>query len=157
MESAYIGLYTMIIALITANGGSLSEQRLDRYLRRMNADESTPVGRKDDVLKRMEKDGYVVKVKETSVDGGDTVDWMVGPRGKIEVSAEAVATFIRTLYGDDAPPDLEDRLARSLAITGAPTQQQQQQQQAPNGEVSQGSERRRPGRPRRRREDDDDG
>ena len=65
-EDAYVGLYTLVIALITISGGIIPEGKLDRALRRMNAEQTTPVGNKDKVLAAMTKDGYIVRVKETS-------------------------------------------------------------------------------------------
>ena len=54
----------------------------------------------------------------------EIIDWIVGPRGKLEVGEEAVANFVRTVYGGDAMDDLEQRISRSLGIaqTGAPAQ-----------------------------------
>ncbi|KAF1816576.1 MAGE-domain-containing protein, partial [Eremomyces bilateralis CBS 781.70] len=65
-ESAYIGLYTFLISVIYLNGGSLAEAKLERYLRRANADEYTPVDRTDKLLQRMQREGYLVRVKDNS-------------------------------------------------------------------------------------------
>ncbi|KAJ5367334.1 hypothetical protein N7541_001275 [Penicillium brevicompactum] len=125
-ESTYTGIYTFIIALITLNNGSLAEQKLDRYLARTNADVSTPLDRTDKLLQRLCKEGYLVKTRE--VDGGEEIiEYMLGPRGKVEVGTGAVAGMVRTVYGKEAGPtadmsaferdelaDFEGRLARSL-------------------------------------------
>lgn len=114
LDGAYIGLYSMVISLILLSGGTLSEGKLDRFLKRMNAGDTTPVDTTEKVLARMAKDGYIVKIKDTQ--GGDeVVDYIVGPRGKIEVGKEGVANFVRTVYGDDVE-DLDGRLKRSLGL-----------------------------------------
>jgi hypothetical protein len=115
-ESAYTGLYSMVIALILLSGGRLSESKLERFLKRMNADDTTPVGSKEMVLARMIKDAYLVKIKDSS-SGEDIIDYMVGPRGKVEVGSEGIANFVRKVYGEDATADMEQRLARSLHIS----------------------------------------
>ncbi|RDW93296.1 MAGE domain-containing protein [Aspergillus mulundensis] len=128
-ESSYTGLYTFIIAVILLNGGTLPEQKLERYLSRMNADSYTPVDRTDRLLQRLCKEGYLIKSRE--MDGGDEViDYMVGPRGKVEVGTRGVAGLVREVYGrqamvedDDITPaerekieEFEFRLARSLGV-----------------------------------------
>ena len=127
-ESTYTGIYTFIIALITLNGGSLAEQKLDRYLARTNADVSTPLDRTDKLLQRLCRDGYLVKTRE--MDGGEEIiEYILGPRGKVEVGNNAVAGMVRAVFGKETPPnsnmpdyerdqiaDFEGRLARSLGI-----------------------------------------
>ncbi|KAL4787684.1 MAGE family-domain-containing protein [Aspergillus varians] len=132
MESAYTGLYTFIIGLILLNGGTLQEQKLDRYLSRVNAETYTPVDRTDRFLLRLCKEGYLLRNRE--MDGGDEiVEYMVGPRGKIEVGARGVAGLVREVYGrqaliedGDITPaeqermeDFEFRLGRSLGFRSA--------------------------------------
>lgn len=114
--AAYVGLYTMVIALITIAGGRLPEGKLDRALRRMNAEQTTPVDTKDKTLALMVKDGYIVKVRE-SVGGDETVDYVVGPRGKVEVGAEGFADLVRTIYGDD-DDEVEQKIKRTLDVAG---------------------------------------
>ncbi|KAL4792422.1 MAGE family-domain-containing protein [Aspergillus venezuelensis] len=129
MEAAYTGLYTFIIGLILLNGGTLQEQKLDRYLSRVNAETYTPIDRTDRFLQRLCKEGYLVRNRQ--MDGGDEiVEYMVGPRGKVEVGARGVAGLVREVYGrqgaaedNDLTPgereranDFEFRLARSLGF-----------------------------------------
>ncbi|USP78664.1 Non-structural maintenance of chromosome element 3 [Curvularia clavata] len=119
-EDAYVGLYTLVIALITISGGIIPEGKLDRALRRMNAEQTTPVGNKDKVLAAMTKDGYIVRVKETSGAGDETVDYIVGPRGKVEVGRDGVAQFIRAMHGQVEDEDeLERRIQRTLNVADA--------------------------------------
>jgi len=117
-EAAYVGLYTMVIALITIAGGQLPEAKLDRALRRMNAEQTTPVDTKDKTVSLMIKDGYIVRVKE-SVQGDETVDYVVGPRGKVEVGREGFADLVRTIYGNDEDAELETKIKRTLDVAGA--------------------------------------
>lgn len=117
--AAYVGLYTMVIALVIIAGGRLPENKLDRALKRMNANQTTPVDTTEKTLALMVKDGYVVKVRE-SVNGDETVDYVVGPRGKVEVGREGFAELIRTIYGDaEDGEDLELKIKRTLDVAGA--------------------------------------
>ncbi|KAJ5208243.1 hypothetical protein N7449_002622 [Penicillium cf. viridicatum] len=131
-ESTYTGLYSFIIAVILLNGGSLAEQKLDRYLARTNAEVATPVDRTDKLLQRLCKEGYIIKTRE--MDGGEeVVEYVLGPRGKIEVGTSGVAGLVRTVYGKDEGDhagltqlqreDLEDfegKLGRSLGVDPVP-------------------------------------
>ena len=116
-ESAYVGFYTFVVALIMLNGGTLPEAKLERYLKRANAEMNLAIGRAErtaEVLQRMQKDGYVVKVVETS-GGGEMVDYVVGPRGKAEIGPNGVAGMAAAVWGD-VSEDLERRLERSLGM-----------------------------------------
>jgi hypothetical protein len=114
-EDSYVGLYTMTIALITIAGGRIAEGKLDRALRRMNADQTTPMGTKDKTLSLMAKDQYIAVVKND--DGEESVDYIVGPRGKVEIGREGFASFIRVMHGDEADKDeLEKRIERTLNV-----------------------------------------
>ncbi|KAL4880069.1 MAGE family-domain-containing protein [Aspergillus karnatakaensis] len=130
MEGAYTGLYTFIIALILLNGGTIQEQKLDRYLTRVNAETFTPIDRTDRFLQRLCREGYLIRNRE--MDGGDEIiEYMVGPRGKIEVGARGVAGLVREVYGRQAMVEGDDitaaerekmeefefRLSRSLGFT----------------------------------------
>lgn len=147
-ESAYVGLYTFIISIIYLAGGTLPEAKLDRYLKRTNADQSTPVDKTDKLLARMIKEGYIVKVKERN-DGEETVDYIVGPRGKVEVGEDGVAGLVKSVYGENATDDLEKRIERSLGIG-------ERRPAAPNaGASTQNGTRKAAGRPRRRQAEDE--
>jgi melanoma-associated antigen len=100
-DSTYTAIYTFLISIITLSGGSIAEQKLDRYLRRMNADTYTPVDRTDRLLQRLCKDGYLIRNRE--MDGGEEViEYMVGPRGKIEVGESGVEGMVREVYGQNS-------------------------------------------------------
>ncbi|KAJ5500448.1 hypothetical protein LT330_002101 [Penicillium expansum] len=134
IESTYTGLYSFIIAVILLNGGSLAEQKLDRYLARTNAEVGTPVDPTDKLLQRLCKEGYIIKTRE--MDGGEEViEYVLGPRGKIEVGTSGVAGLVRTVYGKEKGDhagltqlqkeeleDFEGKLGRSLGIEPATVQ-----------------------------------
>ncbi|EYE99375.1 MAGE-domain-containing protein [Aspergillus ruber CBS 135680] len=127
MESTYTGIYSFIIAVILLNGGALQESKLERYLKRTNADTHTPIDRTDKLLQRLCKEGYLIRNRE--MDGGEEIiEYMVGPRGKMEVGIQGVAGLAREVYGRaaetedmtalerDRMEEFEQRLARSLGM-----------------------------------------
>lgn len=136
-ESQYTALYTFVISLICLSGGSLPDNKLDRYLKRANVDETTPftnsnafsaLDKTEKLLKRMEKDGYVVKIRDNS-SGEETIDWVMGSRGKVEVGDVGVRNMVKTVYGDvDDEAELQRKLERSLGVGERRSQKQ------PNGE-----------------------
>ncbi|KAF7585105.1 hypothetical protein BBP40_012708 [Aspergillus hancockii] len=152
-ESTYTGLYSFIIAVIMLNGGALPEQKLDRYLARMNADTYTPVDRTDRLLQRLTKEGYLVKTRD--MDGGEEViEYMVGPRGKVEVGPQGVLGLAREVYGrqgdGEEMVEFEARLARSLGIKGPEQRDEEEQGEDEDGEGGgEGQERRQSQRRRR--------
>ena len=115
-EAAYVGLYTFVIGLIyLSEGGRCSESRLERALGKVNAGEYVLGGEKTEkVLKRMEREGYAVKVREREAGGEESVEYVVGPRGKVEVGETGVAGLLRGVYGD--LEGLEIRLERKLGV-----------------------------------------
>lgn len=114
VEATYVGFYTLVIALIMLNGGEITEQKLKRYLNRLNADSKLGAEKTDDVLTKMEKSGYVAKrVENISADQDKNISWLVGPRGKQEVGPEGVAGMIREVFGGTTPR-LEKQLTASL-------------------------------------------
>ncbi|KAL8720612.1 MAG: hypothetical protein Q9225_002548 [Loekoesia sp. 1 TL-2023] len=117
-ESAYVGLYTFILSLIYLSPGqSIPESRLEKHLKRMNADNYVLSGEKTEkVLKKLEKEGYIVRVRERDGGGEETVEFVVGPRGKAEVGEMGVAGLVRKVWGrmGTEREELERRLVRSL-------------------------------------------
>ncbi|EXJ57689.1 uncharacterized protein A1O5_12479 [Cladophialophora psammophila CBS 110553] len=103
VESSYTALYTFILSLIYLNNNVLTDQKLERYLQRVNADTYTPLGNKEKLLQRMVKEGYIEKRRDTST-GEEMIEWTPGPRGKVEVGVEGVAGLVRTVYGYGAVP-----------------------------------------------------
>ena len=134
-EAQYAALYTFVVSCIMLNGGSLADSRLERYLSRVNANEVTPftqsggsamMDKTEKLLKRMERDGYVVRIRDTT--GGDEViEWMVGPRGKVEIGDQGVRGMVKEVYGDIGDPqELNRRLERSLGVLESRPQEDSQ-------------------------------
>ncbi|POR36850.1 Uncharacterized protein TPAR_02940 [Tolypocladium paradoxum] len=117
-EATYVGFYTMVVSLIWLNAGELTDQKLKRYLMRLNADQNVSNEKTEVTLKKMERQGYVVrKVERPPVgqDGEQTITWHVGPRAKEEVGLDGVMGMVREVYGEwDA--DLEKKLRTSLGL-----------------------------------------
>ncbi len=117
-EAAYVGLTSFILALVYLSpSSSISESRLEKHLKRMNADNYVLHGEKTEkVIKRMEKEQYIVKVRERDGGGEETVDYVIGPRGKVEVGERGVAGLVKRVYNkkDAEADELERRLVRSL-------------------------------------------
>ena len=158
MESAYIGLYSFIIAIISLCGGSCDEGKLERYLKRAHADQYTPVEKTDKLLARMIKEGYLVKIRDSGGGGEEQVEYMVGPRGKVEVGASGVSGLVKTIYADSDIDDLDQRIAKSLGVQGSGRRAQADEQivEVAQTQQEEARSRRAPGRKRRIRDDQDD-
>ncbi|EAQ89927.1 hypothetical protein CHGG_06546 [Chaetomium globosum CBS 148.51] len=168
-EASYIALYTTIIAIIMLSGGELSDPRLRRHLSRLNALENmpsmnphngaSPNEKTDSVLQRMIKQGYLVRVTESgSMGDDDGTTWHVGPRGKVEVGKDAIAAFVRTIYGG-SNEELESKLQVSLKTRGRVTSMSEVIEEGaeaapPDGDP--GSSTRRRGRRRRTEAQDEE-
>jgi hypothetical protein len=140
------------VALISLSGGTLNDSKLERYLKRVHLDDKTPVDGYEKpalLMKRMEKDGYIVRVKETGPSGEEDITWILGSRAKVEIGDEGVRGLTNAVFnkpeGDEAD-ELEKRIARSLGVGDRPVDRQQQ--------VEGGAEPKKRGR--RRRDDADD-
>ncbi|KFA77359.1 hypothetical protein S40288_04322 [Stachybotrys chartarum IBT 40288] len=117
-EATYVAFYTMIVSLVWLNGGELSEQKLKRYLTRLNADQNVSTERTDAMLKRMERQGYVIRKAErppVGQDGEQVVSWHVGPRAKEEIGLDGVMGMTKEVYGE-WNEDLEKKIRSSLGI-----------------------------------------
>lgn len=117
-EATYVAFYTLVVSLIWLNSGELSEQKLKRYLLRLNADQNVSSEKTDVTLKKMEKHGYVIKKIERpplGQDGDQTITWHVGPRAKEEIGIDGVMGMVREVYGS-SDDDLEKKLRASLGL-----------------------------------------
>lgn len=121
-EASYVAFYTILIALIRINGGELSSPMLTRYLKRLNAEVwSYPGTKTEDTLAKLTRQGYLVKSVDRDArqhgEEATATTWTVGPRGKVEVGDEAVAGFIRAIWGPEGQgEELESKLRASLSI-----------------------------------------
>lgn len=143
-------MYSFTIAVISLNGGTLGEQKLERYLARMNAETYTPIDRTDRFLARLCKEGYLVRTRE--MDGGEEIiEYMAGPRGKIEVGTGGVSGLAREVYGlagggeltraeENEREEFETRLKRSLGVAEMAREEGEEEQARVNGEEQRQSE-----------------
>ncbi|KAH0285182.1 MAGE-domain-containing protein, partial [Aureobasidium sp. EXF-3399] len=140
LESQYTALYTFVVSLIYLNGGMLPDGKMERYLKRVDVEEAAAQNsvnilnsggdKTEKLLKRMEKDGYVIKVRDNST-GEEVVEWMVGPRGKTEVGDSGVRGMVNQVYGEVADPaELARALERSLGANEAPKRREEQAAQS---------------------------
>lgn len=93
----------------------MPDHKLNNLLQQLNLNENTPLDKKDATLALMIKQGYVLKSVDKSADE-ETIDWRVGPRGKAEIGNKGIQGFVKEIYGDNAPEDLDTRLERSLGM-----------------------------------------
>ncbi|KAF8445196.1 MAGE family-domain-containing protein [Terfezia claveryi] len=114
-EEAYVALTTTICSLVYLNGRSINEAKLDRYLRRLNIEQNTPVDRTEKLLATMCKQGYLLRIKDNT--GGETSwEYHLGPRAKMEIGKEGVVSLVKEVYGVRAPEDVEERVGRNIGI-----------------------------------------
>lgn len=125
----------------------------------MNADINMPMDKTELTLQKMIKQGYLVKIKE-NLGGEETTDWMVGPRGKVEVGNKGVRGLVESVYGEDAPDDLAERVRSSLGLDVPKREREDQEVEGGAGQASQAGESnpqpRRSGRRERAIEVEDD-
>jgi hypothetical protein len=134
----------------------LNDNKMERYLKRMHLDDTTPVEGYDKpaiLLKRLERDGYVVRVKETGPSGEEDISWILGSRAKVEIGDGGVSGLTKAVYNQPEGAELEElekRIGRSLGVGDRPSDRQRQ--------ADGGAEKPRRGRRRRAEQggDDDD-
>lgn len=107
------------------------------------------------VLAKMQKQGYIVRTVDKSGDD-ETIDWRVGPRGKVEIGNKGIQGLINAVYDDSRPEDLQARIHRSLGMDVARDNhrddEEEEEKPEPEREPNGGPSRQRS----RRRADDDD-
>lgn len=118
-EATYMGFYTLLVSLIWLNGGEISEQKLQRSLMRLNADRMLASERTEVVLKRLERQGYVIKKVDrppVGYEGDQTITWHVGPRGKEEIGLDGVMGLVREVHGHPEDAAFDKKLRSSLGL-----------------------------------------
>ena len=67
------------------------------------------------VLATMCKQKYLICLKDNT--GGETSsEYHLGPRAKAEIGKEGVVSFVKEVYGVQAPEDVEERVGRNIGI-----------------------------------------
>ncbi|KAG7113068.1 hypothetical protein HYQ45_017005 [Verticillium longisporum] len=127
-EAAYVAFYTLITTIILLSGGELSDAKLRRHLHRLNAEDNVGTEPTEDVLKRMQAQGYVVKLVQRDVatqakDALENTTWYVGPRAHEEVGPDGASGLVRRVWGpqegDQATDELERKIRASFRIREA--------------------------------------
>ncbi|KAL7920069.1 MAGE family domain-containing protein [Trichoderma austrokoningii] len=135
-EAMHIGFYTLLVSLIWLSGGELSEQKLQRSLLRLNADRMLGWERTEVVLKRLERQGYLVKKvdrPQVGYEGDQTITWHVGPRAKEEIGLDGVMGLVHEVYGYPEDEAFDKKLRLSLGLRSKQTGDGQGQGQGGNG------------------------
>jgi hypothetical protein len=153
-EAQYVALCTTIVSIIAlSHGGSIPNAKLESHLGRLNIERNMPMDTTINILKKMSAQGYIYKIVDKSGDD-ETTDWVVGPRGQVEIGNGGIQRFVEEVYGGKAPEDLVEKLQRSLGMElGRVDEDEEQEEEAGNGD-SGPSTQRRSGRQRRLADDD---
>ncbi|KAE9972143.1 hypothetical protein EG328_005157 [Venturia inaequalis] len=159
-DPVYTSLYTLVISMIVLSGGTIDETQVMRFMRRAHAEEDTPLGTTDKILQRMHKDGYIAKTKET-VSGEESIEFVVGPLGKVEVDKHAIANNIRKIWGACDEEELERKIEKTLGLGGEGSRAARVNGNATNGHANgaaegSGTQRRTSGRRRQAEEDEEE-
>jgi hypothetical protein len=153
-EQTYTALVSFVTALIYLNGCVLPAAKLTRYLKRMHADEWTPIEKTERVLQTMQKHGYIIRVKDTTGDEA-SYDYHLGPRAKVEIGEEGTKSLIQTVYGANAPEDLEAKFKRSVGVEVKTNFQEEGEDGEPAGREKIPAKRARRARNNDEKEEDD--
>lgn len=117
-EATYLGFCSLVVSCIWLSSGELTDQKLKRFLIRLNADRNVSSEKTEMTLKKMERQGYVTKKTERPTAGQDgelAISWLVGPRAKEEIGLDGVMGMAREVYGGPTP-SLDSKLKASLRI-----------------------------------------
>lgn len=127
VDAEYTAIYTTLVSLILLSGDRLPDTKMDRFLRKLGIDDRTTVPgyeKNEQLMKRLEKDGYLYKLKESTGTGEDDTFYVVGPRGRVEIGNNGVRGLVRAVMppGDDEEEeaDLDNKVLRSLGISDRP-------------------------------------
>lgn len=146
-EAAYIGICCIIVSIIAMSaGGTLQDARLRHLLGKMNLETNTPVGKTEDLLNKMRAQGYLYRVEDKN-EGDQTIDWYVGPRGKVELTAKGIRGLVLEVYGgedkavrDDVDKKVRKALGLELNTKNRPNepQEEEEDEQEPEEEPANG-------------------
>ncbi|KAM0276252.1 hypothetical protein ACHAQH_006927 [Verticillium albo-atrum] len=128
-EAAYVAFYTIVITIIMLSGGELSDAKLRRHLHRLNAEDNVGTEPTEDVLKRMQAQGYVIRQVQRDAgtqaqDAMENTMWYVGPRAQEEIGADGASGLVRQVWGpqegDHATDELERKIRASFRLKEKP-------------------------------------
>ena len=161
IDAEYTAIYTILVSAIMLSGGQLPDVKMDRYLRKLGIDDRTPVPgyeKNEQLMKRLEKDGYLYKLKESTAGGEEDTYYVVGPRGRVEIGEEGVLGLTRTVMppGDDEEEDLERKVMRSLGIADKPAAGKSSTQQDGGATQKKGRKRKSKEQEEEQEEEEDD-
>jgi hypothetical protein len=136
-ENYYVGMCTTVVTLVYLHSGRLGDNRLDTVLFRKMGISSTEA---TELLTRMDKEGFIKKIVDTST-GQESIDYIVGPRGKVQIGEEGVANFVKGVWGEDDAEDLDKQLKKTLDLSAKQSKPQS------NGTTREPKKRGRPAKP----------
>ncbi|KAF3921091.1 hypothetical protein AA313_de0207016 [Arthrobotrys entomopaga] len=104
-DQTVLGLTTTVLSMIYLSNRAISENLLLRHLRKFDITDRIPVegnrenGKVENILGKMVREGYIVKLKDEVVAGQEqTFTYVIGPRGKLEMGRTGVTDFVRRVY-----------------------------------------------------------
>ncbi|KAI7157977.1 hypothetical protein KC352_g27313 [Hortaea werneckii] len=160
-EATYTGICTLLTSIVSLHGGSLPDAKFERYLRRLLLEDNTPVAaqpKTEELMKRIIRDGYVLKISDDIGTGDREVYWVVGPRGKVEIGDDGVRGLVKSVYGEveeDVEEDLERKINKSLGVAEREAAKKQAAQQQNGEKKKRGRNRPETGQDREDEESDD--
>ncbi|KAJ9067627.1 hypothetical protein DSO57_1037218 [Entomophthora muscae] len=126
-ETKFIGVVMSILSLIFIDNHSISHASLLSHLKRLEITDDKELR---DMVAQMIKQSYLHRVKDNQSAAPTTsqsrraheadsegfhrqsYEYSWGPRAKSEVTLESLTFFIKEVFGDDAPPNLDIQLER---------------------------------------------
>jgi melanoma-associated antigen len=118
LDKQFTAVCTIAVSLIYLSGGLISENRLDHILfQKMNISNTLAA----QTMQRMIKDGYITKITDNS-SGQESIEYIVGPRGKIQIGEQGVKGFVSGVWGEDEAEngELDEQLNRALKLAAGP-------------------------------------
>ncbi|KAG9302319.1 hypothetical protein G9A89_008811 [Geosiphon pyriformis] len=121
-EESIMGLLTVILSLILVNGHILTDDQLKDYITRLHLHEANETfGDVEKLLLSFVKQGYLGRQKSGMIDQiseKENVEYIWGPRAKVEIPKENLIQFIKMIFGPEAPQDLARQIERVSGFDG---------------------------------------
>ncbi|KAK6331138.1 hypothetical protein TWF696_003207 [Orbilia brochopaga] len=147
-DQTVLGIGSAIVAIVYLSNRSIGENLLKRHLRKFGIDDRIAVegnretGRVENILAKLVKDGYLVKLRDEVVPGQEqTFTYVIGPRGKLEMGREGVLAYVRRVY-EGADGEVEENLERKVnRAMGKEDGEEKEKQQGGEGDGGEGESR----------------